>query len=664
MYYGAAYYPEHWPEERWALDAQMMQAAGFNVVRMGEFAWTRFEPKEGVYDFSWLDRAIAILSAHGIQSILGTPTAAPPKWLVDRHPDIFPVDFKGHAKGYGHRRYYCYNNHNFRHHVQAITERMAERYADNPDVIGWQIDNELGCVDTVRCFCDNCRKEFQIWLRKKYGTIDALNEQWGTVFSNQIYGSFDEVILPTYGPINLHNPGLELDFRRFSSDSVIKFQRLQADILHTQAPNQKVTTNMMQSFTQIDYFKLAADLDLVGFDIYPNNSKVYPPDFSETAFEYDQIRGVAQNKNYWVLEMQSGTPGGNVMRKSPKPGELQRWTWQAIAHGADAMVYFRWRTCVFGLEEFWHGILDHNGLPNRRYEEVKQIGHKLKILKDRLEGSQVHASVAMVYSYDNDWTFEIQPQVKDYRYRQQFLRYYTVLHRQHIPVDIVGMDADLSQYQLVILPNMIMAEPAFAGAVSDYVRQGGCVVMDYRAGAKLWNNQMNTALLPGYFRNVLGITVDEYGVLSPDERLTLVHQPTETQYEGDTWYDVVHPEEASTLVTYGSDYMAGQAAVTRNHYENGTAYYLGTGLPADLLSVLLDDICQAQDIRPIIPCRLEGIEMVRRTKGDMDLIFIINHNPMSVSLDLDKPYLNALTTVVVNGLVEIPANGELILQSL
>ena len=646
------------------MDAQMMQAAGFNVVRMAEFAWTRFEPEEGIYDFTWLDRAIEILSAHGIQSIIGTPTAAPPKWLVDRHPDIFPVDFKGHAKGYGHRRYYCYNNHNFRHHVQAITEQMATHYADNPAVIGWQIDNELGCVDTVRCYCDNCRKEFQIWLRKKYGTINRLNDEWGTVFSNQIYRSFDEVILPTYGPINLHNPGLELDFRRFSSDSVLKFQRLQADILHRLAPQQKVTTNMMQSFTQIDYFKLAADLDLVGFDIYPNNSKVYPPDFSETAFEYDQIRGVAQNKNYWVLEMQSGTPGGNILRKSPKPGELQRWTWQAISHGADALVYFRWRTCVFGLEEFWHGILDHNGLPNRRYEEVKQIGQKLGILNDRLDGSEVHASVAMIYSYDNDWTFEIQPQVKDYQYRQQFLRYYTILHRKHIPVEIVGMDTDLSRYKLVILPNLIMAEPDFADDVADYVRQGGCIIMDYRAGAKLWNNQMNTDQLPGFFRDVLGITVDEYGILRPDERLTLIDETSGTLYEGDTWYDVVHPQEASALVTYGSDYMAGQAAVTLNRYGNGLSYYLGTGLSADLLAVLMDRICQDQGIRPIIPCSLEGIEMVRRSKGGMDLIFIINHNSAPVSLTLDKTYREALSLAPVEGVVEIPANGVSILQSL
>lgn len=663
MYFGAAYYPEHWPEERWNLDAQMMKEAGINVVRMAEFAWTRFEPEEGIYDFSWLDRAIDILAAHGIQAILGTPTAAPPKWLVDRHPDIFPIDFKGHVKGYGHRRYYCYNNHNLRHHVRAITEKMAGHYAGNPAVIGWQIDNELGCVDTVRCYCSNCRKEFQIWLRRKYGTIDQLNDQWGTVFSNQIYGSFEEIILPTYGPITLHNPGLDLDFRRFSSDSVRKFQALQADILREKAPAQKVTTNMMQAFTEIDYFQLASDLDLAGFDIYPNNSRTYPPDYAETAFEYDQIRGIARNKNYWVLEMQSGAPGGDIMRKSPKPGELQRWTWQAIAHGADALVYFRWRTCVFGLEEFWHGILDHNGLPNRRYAEVKDIGRKLAVLKDRLDGSHVHASVAMIYSYDNEWTFAIQPQVKGYHYRQQFLRYYTYLAHMNIPVDIVSMDTDLTKYQLVILPNLIMAESDFVKKLSGYVDQGGCIIMDYRAGAKLWNNQMNTQLLPGLFRDVLGITIDEYGVLSENERLTLVHEASNGNFEGDTWYDVVHPEEAKSIVLYGSDYMSGKPAVTVNQYGQGQAYYLGIGVSPDLLAVLMQDICQSQNIRPIMACRIDGVEIVRRTKGQADLLFIINHNPAPVEFDLGSVYINALTEDTISGTVEIKANGELILQS-
>lgn len=663
MYFGAAYYPEHWSEERWETDVKMMKEAGFNVVRMAEFAWTRMEPSEGVYDFEWLDKALELLASNGIKAILGTPTAAPPKWLVDKHPDIYPEDFKGHKKGYGHRRYYCFNNRNFLHHAALITEKMAQRYGKNENVIGWQIDNELGCVDTVRCYCENCRREFHVWLREKYKNIEDLNERWGTVFSSQLYGNWAEIVLPTYGPISLHNPGLELDFRRFSSDAVLNFVKMQRDILKKNAPGQAVTTNMMEQFIQLDYFKQAAELDVTAFDIYPNNLPAYPPDPCECAFQFNQMRGIGE-ANFWILELQSGTPGGNIMRKTPKPGELRKWTYQAIAHGADCIVYFRWRTCLFGLEEYWHGILDHSGLPNRRYEEVKKTGEELAKLQGLIEDSVSGAEVAMLYSYELEWVFEIQPHVRDYKYLQHFVKYYRYFHENNVPVDIISLDSDISRYKVLVIPNLIMATDEFVKKIQEYVSRGGVVLMDYRTGAKDMDNHMVPLPLPGHFRELLGITVEEYGTLPGEEVTTVKLVKSGEEFKGKVWYDVINPEKAETLATYTDDYFAGKTAVTRNNYGEGKAFYLGTEGDAGLMNNILDGICKSCRIEPLLDIKQPGVEIVRRCKNDKTYYFVINHNTANVEFKLEGKYLDVISGMTCEGVVEMLPNGVRVLCSL
>ncbi len=659
MYFGAAYYPEHWQEERWETDVKMMKEAGFNVVRLAEFAWTKMEPFEGEYDFGWLDRAIDLLAAGGIRVILGTPTAAPPKWLMDKHPDIYPEDYKGHKKGYGHRRYYCYNNRNFLHHAAEITRKMAQRYGRNENVIGWQIDNELGCVDTVRCFCPNCRKEFQVWLRKRYGSVSELNERWGTVFSNQLYGSWEEIILPGYGPITLHNPGLELDFRRFSSDSVLNFLKLQRDIIKENAPGQKVTTNMMEQFVQLDYFKMAAELDVSAFDIYPNNLASIPPDPCECAFQFDLMRGLGE-ANYWILELQSGTPGGNIMRKTPRPGELRKWTYQAVSRGADCIVYFRWRTCIFGLEEYWHGILDHSGLPNRRYDEVKRTGLELTKLHGLVENSTSGAEVAMLYSYELEWVFEIQPHVKDYTYTRHFSTYYQYFYDHNIPVDIISFNSCLDRYKVLIIPNLIMAEDGFREKIQEFVKRGGTVVLDYRTGAKYTDNRMVPLPLPGRFSELLGITVEEYGILRDVETTVVRLDKTGEEFGGSVWYDVIKTVTAETLATYMDDYYAGKTAVTRNRFGEGYAYYIGTEADNRLLSRLFDGICSDKGLRPLLGITQEGVEVARRRTEERDYYFIINHRTDAVKLELDGKYTDILSGTLCDS-VEIGPAGAAVL---
>ena len=362
MYFGVDYYPEHWPEERWEKDAGMMKEANINVVRLAEFAWAKIEPDEGVYDFSWLDRAIAVLALAGIKTVLGIPTAAAPKWLMDKHPDMYPVDMHGLVKGFGTRRHYCANHSMYREYTRKITAKMVEHYKDNPNIVAWQTDNEFG----DNCYCDNCRDTFRTWLKKKHGTVEILNNEWGTVFWSQTYRSFDEVPVPGYSssdgfsqtasgsalstPYN-HNPGLLLDYRRFCSDSYVAYQDIQIGEIRKRS-RLPITHNYMGHYNELDYFKLGENLDFISWDNYPNNMWGRS-DYKTTAMAHDLMRGI-KNSNFWVMEQQSGPCGWHSMGDTPEPGQIRLWTYQAIAHGADAIVYFRWRACTFGIEQYWY----------------------------------------------------------------------------------------------------------------------------------------------------------------------------------------------------------------------------------------------------------------------------------------------------------------------
>ncbi len=370
--YGADYYPEHWPEERWPEDARLMAEAGFNVVRMAEFAWSRLEPHDSVFDFTWLDRAIEILADQGIQTVLGTPTASPPPWVMDTDPAMYRILPDGKPLYYGNRRGYCPNHPIYWQHTRRIVEKMAAHYAGNPYVIAWQIDNEFGDP----CYCQVCRRGFQVWLKQRYGTLDELNEKWGTVFWSHVYTDWKQLPIP-YEHIS-QNPGLALDFKRFASASYVRYQQMQIEILrkHSQQP---ITHNFMGfDYNKINYYDLAEPLEFVSWDNYLRvfwdmKAEIDP---SQAALSHDTMRGL-KKKNFWVMEQQAGPTGWEIIGDTPKPGELRLWVYQAIAHGADGMVYFRWRTCRFGSEQYWHGVLDHPGIPGRRYREIAQVGEEL-----------------------------------------------------------------------------------------------------------------------------------------------------------------------------------------------------------------------------------------------------------------------------------------------
>lgn len=659
MLFGADYYPEHWPKERWEKDAELMRKAGINVVRLAEFAWALLEPGEGVFDFSWLDEAIDTLARQGIKTILGTPTAAPPKWLVAKYPDSLMQDQFGHQRGFGSRRHYCYNNPSFRHSARNIINRMALHYQDHPHIVAWQIDNEFGCHDTTRCYCKNCLSAFHEWLKDKYISIDNLNKEWGTVFWSQIYEDWHQIDLPAGGVCHGsddhnhgYNPSLLLDFYRFSSDSVIGFQKLQINEIRKYS-SLPITHNCMGFFHDIDYYKLGEDLDVISWDNYPTMQWRTSSD-AQVAFYHDLMRGV-KNKDFWVMEQQSGPCGWSTMGNTPRPGQLRLWTHQSVAHGAEAIVYFRWRSCLAGTEQYWHGILDHDGIPRRRYEEIKKTGSELQKVSSLLLGSRLPSEVAIIHSYDNHWSHSFQKHWEGFDYQHHIETYYGALHAHNIPCDIIPVMRDLSFYKLVILPACTLVNKDIRLWLEAYVNQGGHLLLTFRSGVKTWNNAMTADTLPGQFKDLCGLEIYEF-----DCRPHGVKVPLDTVFgkvEASCWCEVLKPHTAKALAYYRGEYYDGKAAITENAFGQGRVYYVGCHLEQEGVQVFMEHLLKQCGIQSHPFKKIKGVEVIPRTIGSNVYYYLLNHNSYSVQIHLEGIYADHVNGTVLNDVCQLEPYG-------
>ena len=652
MYYGADYYPEHWPEERWPTDAEMMAEAGLNLVRLAEFAWTRLEPEPERFDFAWLDRAIEHLAARGIRVVLGTPTAAPPAWLVRQHPEVLRVRADGRRVHYGHRRNVCLVSPVYRHYAARIVRAMAAHYRDHPSVIGWQIDNEFGCHDSARCYCEACQEAFREWLAARYGNLDALNQAWGTDFWSHTYRAWEEIPLPFADALPA-NPGLALDYRRFASDANVAFQRLQVDILRELCPSHFVTHNFMANgFQELNYYDLARDLDFVSWDNYPDLRRSDP---AQLAFNHTCIRGW-KGANFWVMEEESGAPGTTVISPNPRPGDIRLWSYQAIAHGADAIVYFRWRTCTFGAEQYWHGILDHDGRPRRRYYEVQRMGRELQRIGGQIVGSEVNAEVALIFDWDTAFAFQIQPNNASFDYFEHLKRYFVAFHRRNVPVDIIPWSADLRRYRLVLAPALYVLSPEAAARLRAYVEKGGTVLFDVRTGGKDVHNRVAEGPLPGLVADLCGVTVDEYDSLGPDVTVPLVFDTpivSPQKLLAHTWCEVLAPQGAKVLVRYGGQYYCGQPAVTVNSYGKGRAVYVGAIANPPAYDRLVDELLSSTGVQPLLDTP-PGVEVTARWQGQKRLLFVLNHTGTPQSVSLPGELQDLLTGQRLSGTAVLP----------
>ena len=616
MIFGVDYYPEHWEREEWENQARLMQEGGFNTVRMGEFGWKLFEEEEGKFDFSLLDDAIAVLARYGIKTILGTPTAAPPKWLVNKY-DILQRDKYGRKEGWGSRRESCANNPDYIEKSKIIVEKMAEHFGDNENVIAWQIDNEFGCHASTRCYCEHCRQKFGKWLEKKYESIKDMNKKWGNVFWSLDYDSFSDVILPaynacegTYGDRWSHNPALDLEFRRFSSDSWVEYQKMQIEILrkYTDKP---ITHNLMGHFSDISAYDLSKDLDFVSWDNYPDNQ------WGDSEYEYvsmahENMRG-AKNKNFVVMEEQSGPAGWDILGSTPRPNQLRLWTYQAVAHGGEGMVYFRFRTALFGMEQYWYGVLDHDGVPRRRFYELKKTGEELKKLEKYIIGAENKYDVLIVKSYDNVWGHEIKRHAKNYNYENHLYAYYKA--NADLNITTAVSQGNYDRYKVVYMPAYNIIKDSELDEIKKYIENGGTLVLTFRSGGRDEYNRVRPLALPGVFKEMAGIEAVEFDALRRS-----VEVCGEINGTANIWCDIIEPDTAKTIASYNSEYYKGKAAVTVNSYGKGKVYYVGCDLDERGMSELAALIAKSADIEIINAPK--GVEIVKRDGYKI----VLNHN--------------------------------------
>ena len=498
---GVCYYPEHWPEAQWAEDASRMAALGLTWVRIGEFAWSRMEPTPGTYDWGWLDRAIETLGAAGLKVVLGTPTATPPRWMLDRHPDMLALDKDGKPRGFGSRRHYCFSHRGYRGECARIVTALAERYGKNPHVAAWQTDNEYACHATTRSYSAAATAAFRDWLAQRYQSPDALNRAWGNVFWSMEYSDWGDISLPNL-TVTEPNPSHVMDFRRFASDEVASFNRLQVEVIrkHSPAP---ISHNYMGAVTEFDHFATGADLDIAAWDSYPlgflidrvpgdpDHKRRFvrqgDPDFQ--AFHHDLYRAVGRGR-WWIMEQQPGPVNWAPYNPDPLPGMARLWAWEAFAHGAEAVCYFRWRQAPFAQEQMHAGLLRPDSVPAQAFGEAGIVAQELAGMPDV---GTARADVALIFDYASDWAWEIQPQGRSFSYFWMCFHIYKGLRRLGLNVDILPPDtADLSAYRLVIAPGLFTLSDPLKAA---FAAHKGTSVFGPRANSDRKSTRLNSSHL-------------------------------------------------------------------------------------------------------------------------------------------------------------------------
>ncbi len=628
MRIGVDYYPEHWDESLWEEDINRMAECGVKVVRLAEFAWSVLEPKQDVFDFDWLDRAVSMLAERGMQIVLCTPTNCPPLWLYRAYPEAIQMDASGNRLALGIRGHRCYRSPKLRERAEIILDKMLSRYGSHPAVIAWQIDNEL---EANFCRCNYCSGAFRSWLQKKYGTLEKLNKTYGNTVWSGSYSDWAEV-MPPMGSYQegWYNPSLMLDYHRFAMEDTVDFVRFQQNIIRRYAPAVPITTNTWFCEKPVHFHKLFADLDFVSYDNYP---PIRIPDdpgaLYSHAFHLDFMRGIRQ-QNFWIMEQLSGGMGSWApMSPTPLPGMIAGYALQAFAHGADTVVHFRWRTAVIGAEMFWHGILDHSNRPGRRFKEFQSLCKTAAALEDAA-GSHFLAQAAILYDEDCDAALRIQPQAHGFHYYHQLKLWHDACTHLGLGVDLLPTDADLSGYPLVIVPAMFVMHPETAEKLHAYVHGGGTLLLTCRSGVKNFDNQCLMDDLPGLLHDLAGVRAAEYNPLGYG---TGGLEMDGTSYEITQWCDILELIGAEPAAFYSSDFYAGTPAATVNRSGNGTVWYCGTVGKRAFTHALLEKIVIDAGI-PFVAGLPDGVELTQRQKDNTIFRFLFNNSEQEQQVSL------------------------------
>lgn len=621
--FGAPYYPEHWDRSMWEEDARRMAEARFNIVRMAEFAWDLMEPRPGDYDWSVFEEVAALMGRHGIRTMLCTPTATPPRWLTYQHPEILRAMPNGLRCMHGSRQHACYASPLFREHSRRISRAMAEHFADNPNVIGWQTDNEINCGFS-ECVCPNCQQEYRLYLRDKYGSIEALNKAWGTAFWAQTYGDFDEIDLPLESRPGGENPSARLDYFRYLSHIAVRFQHDQVQELRAVNPAWLVMHNGI--FQHLDYWTFSQDLDFLGYDCYPGftvpNAPTPADGAAYVASRLDTAR--SYSGNFIVPEQQSG-PGGQkgYLHPTPRPGEMRLWSYQSMAHGADGVMHFRWRTCRFGAEEYWCGILDHDNVPRRRYQEARQEGIEFAALSDKVLGTHVHMDVGILHTPEQDDAHQTLPHglpapswAATHLHRALWMDKYAVGY--------INPSDRYDGVKMLVWPHMVTVDDAMADKLAAYVADGGILVIGGRSAIKNTDNVVLAETPPGPLQKLAGVTVEEYG-MRPERYGYGITLGSEA-YPAVQWYDMLQPTTARVIGTWSAGHLEGLPAVTVNDYGRGKVIYVGTYIAPETAPWIARLIADEAGLAPLLRDVPPAVEVVMRRSAERDLLFLLNHD--------------------------------------
>lgn len=645
--YGGDYNPEQWPEDTWDDDIKVFKQADINSATVNVFSWALLEPAEGQYNFSTLDKIIDKLSAANFNIVLATSTAAMPAWMFKKYPDVARVDYQGRRHVFGQRHNFCPSSKNYQRLAQALVDKLAARYADNPHVVAWHINNEYG----GNCYCENCQKAFQNWLQKKYQTLDALNKAWNNnVWSHTIY-HWDEIVVPNelgdaWGPEGTHTivAGLSLDYLRFQSESLLNLYKMEKDTIEKYDPHTPILTNFHSTPNKmIDYQAWSGDQDIIAYDSYPAyDEPVYKP-----AFLYDLMRSL---KHQPFMLMESTPAQVNWQPYSPlkRPGQMRATELQAVAHGADSVQYFQLKQAIGGSEKFHSAVISHSERTDTRaFKEVARLGHDLKKVGADFLGADTPAKVGIIFDWNNFWSYEYVAGIsQDMDYVGSILDYYRQFYDRNIPTDIISVDDDFSNYDLIIAPVLYMVKAGLAAKLNRYVADGGHFVTTYMSGMVNESDNVYLGGYPGPLSKLLGIWVEESDAVIPGHNVKVVDENDGYAMDGHYLCDMIHltSDKAKTIASYGTEFYKGVPAVTENEYGKGTAWYVGSRIDPAGLSHIMEKIINEAHIKSLIQEQTD-LEITKRVKNGRELYFVLNmrNDARSLPTELIDNHTDLLT---------------------
>ncbi|MGN0405178.1 MAG: beta-galactosidase [Bariatricus sp.] len=629
--YGGDYNPEQWPEEVWEEDIRMMKKAHINIVTLNVFSWAALQPDEDTYCFDKLDKIMQLMRENGFRVCMATSTGAHPAWMAKRHPDILRTEFNGMKRKFGGRHNSCPNSPTYRKYAPLLASKLAARYKDYDNIVAWHVSNEFG----GECYCENCEKAFREWLKEKYQTIDALNKSYNTAFWGHTFYDWDEVVLPNLLSEHFELErtmfqGISLDYKRFMSDSMLDCFRLEYEAIKKEMPDVPVTTNLMGFYKNLDYQKWGKAMDFISWDNYPAPSDTP----AEIAMNHDLMRGIGGQNSFVLMEQTPSVTNWLPYNKLKRPGEMRQLSYQAAAHGADAIQFFQIRRTVGACEKFHGAVIDHAGRDDTRvFREIEQLGAELEQLGDTFLEGRTPSRVAIVFDWDNWWAVEYSagPSIR-MKYLDAIKDYYSAAFTHNIPVDFIGADDEVKDYKIVIAPLLYMTKTGFDEKIRRFVENGGTFITTYFSGI-VDEHDLVIGAYPGRLKDILGIWVEENDALPEGESNCFFYDGG--RYPAEILCDLMHLEGAEAVSVYGEDFYKDTPVITRNHFGKGTAYYVGTRSNPSFYEHFLNNIFEESEVYPVMEGP-EGLEITVRENETARFIFMINHRTDEARIVLDR----------------------------